>query len=160
MSIEEPTGMVEPTIKPTEGNEEGVRTLNEDLRRQFQKQTNKLAKLLDENDGGPRYLIFQVVRLLGIPESQELADQAIEIFSGEGMLTSDGRKRTLGGIFFVLAKQRIPKKQWLFYSYRADIQSGKIQPRAKSTSQPGAGIILTTPERITPEQLADLYRST
>jgi len=42
--------------------------------------------------------------------ARKLADEAVAICAGDGMKTRDGsRRRTVGGVFFELARNRLPR---------------------------------------------------
>jgi hypothetical protein len=62
-----------------------------------------LAIRLNERNslGGLR----SVVREFGAERAQQLADEAFQIEAAGGMLAPDGKRRTVGGIFFHLAKE-------------------------------------------------------
>lgn len=68
---------------------------------------------LQENPYEHSTTFARIVGLLGFNEAKHLAEEAKVIFNGEGMLTLDGsRNRSLGGIFYALAKRKIPARLW------------------------------------------------
>lgn len=74
----------------------------------------KLAEILGETEEKPIIQLARAVDYLGPEKAQEYADEAVTVAAGEGILTKDGsRKRTPGGTFFALVRQRLPrKKDW------------------------------------------------
>ena len=84
-----------------------------------------IAKELGEKSRKPKRQIFLIVKRCGVEFAQKLLDDAKAIQNDGGMLTQDGkRQRTLGGVFFHLARQRIPPeiRQEIFYSWRIESQ--------------------------------------
>jgi hypothetical protein len=75
----------------------------------------KLAVVLGETEEKPIIQLARAVDYLGPEKAQAYADEAVALAAGEGILTKDGsRKRTPGGTFFALVRQRLvnPKKDW------------------------------------------------
>jgi hypothetical protein len=75
----------------------------------------EIAKSLNENHLHipVMRLIEGVIKTLGLEQAQQLVQQAKEIHAGEGMwLAERNRYRTLGGIFFVLAQEKMGKPAW------------------------------------------------
>jgi hypothetical protein len=67
-----------------------------------------IAEQLGESAPQAVALIGRILRQLGVEETRLLAAQAIATEQAGGMLTDDGsRRRTVGGIFFVLVKQHL-----------------------------------------------------
>ena len=72
---------------------------------------NEIADQLGEKQYGPRSLITSIVKHGGVDFAQQLLTEALEIEQQGGMLTTDGeRRRTLGGVYFYLARGRMPKE--------------------------------------------------
>ena len=68
-----------------------------------------IAAELGETEEKPLRMINAMVLLCGTSFAQAIANEAKEIESAGGLTTSDGeRQRTLGGIFFYLARHRMP----------------------------------------------------
>ena len=66
----------------------------------------RIADALEETAGAVRYRIRRVVRYFGVEQADAWLAQAQAIYTGAGMLTANGsRRRTLGGIWFVLVKR-------------------------------------------------------
>lgn len=74
----------------------------------------KVRKDLDEPDD--KAVLKVLARILGVLGGQVvrgLVAQSQELYHGEGMLIPDAsRKRTLGGIFFFLAKKQVEPQLW------------------------------------------------
>jgi len=57
--------------------------------------------------------VLTLVTLIGVIKSRGIASEAQNIFHGQGILTNDGKRtKSLGGVFFHLAKQLIGVKQF------------------------------------------------
>lgn len=70
--------------------------------------SHDFAAQLGETERQPVALIGRIVRRLGHVQAGALLDRALAIEAGGGMLTNDGaRRRTPGGVFFVLVKQHL-----------------------------------------------------
>ena len=71
----------------------------------------QIAEVLQETRAGPIKEIKLVVRALGAEATWQLVRQAQDIHAGDGMLVGNrSRKRTLGGVFFELAKQTLSEE--------------------------------------------------
>lgn len=67
-----------------------------------------IAKALGESDEVPLFQIAGVVRVLGEETAQKLLVETQETEKNGGMMLPDGsRKRTPGGVFFFLARQKL-----------------------------------------------------
>src|SRR5690349_18629044 len=67
-----------------------------------------IAKALGETDEVPLFQITGVVRVLGEETAQKLLVETQETEKNGGMMLPDGsRKRTPGGVFFFLARQKL-----------------------------------------------------
>jgi hypothetical protein len=67
----------------------------------------KIADTLGETNPVPLKQIRRIVEILGESRAQTLLDEALDIEAAGGMLTADGkRRRTPGGVFFKLAKDK------------------------------------------------------
>jgi len=71
----------------------------------------EIAAQLGERDPGPRAQLEQIVAALGIEAARALLAEARQLEAGAGILTKDGRRRTLGGVFFFLARGRVSPEQ-------------------------------------------------
>src|SRR5690606_33338866 len=69
-----------------------------------------IAQALEETEAKPLSQITKVVEVLGRDESLDLLDEVDRIEANGGMLLPNGqRRRTPGGVFFYLARQRLPR---------------------------------------------------
>lgn len=94
----------------------------------IQETATDIAQQLHENNTEAVAQIGRIVEYLGAEETYALMTKALEAEKEGGMQTVDGRRtRTLGGIFFYLARRRIPSKIrptiWLH------LQNPQPQPR-------------------------------
>lgn len=68
----------------------------------------RIADLLGETEGYPRFSLMLLVKRLGTAYVEELAQLALAIHAAGGMQHLDGSApRTVGGIFFRLAKDKL-----------------------------------------------------
>jgi len=68
-----------------------------------------IAEELGETEEAPLAQLHDIVLYCGTGFAQAILDETKEIEAGEGIPTSDGqRRRTPGGVFFYLARFRIP----------------------------------------------------
>ena len=71
---------------------------------------NTIAKALGESDEGPLAQIKAVVDQLGEPASLTLLSETEKIEKAGGLMRGDGSgRRSAGGVFFFLARQRLPR---------------------------------------------------
>lgn len=108
----------------------------------------QLAARLGETNREPLALLARIVRTLGPERATALAEQALALYAGEGLLTAKGdRKRTAGGIFFHLAKQQATPKQHRRMQFW--LGSDRPRPRRPMNARPGHP---TQPKAPAPEQ--------
>jgi hypothetical protein len=84
-------------------------------REQIQQFINTVATWLDENGPTPLLMIRRVVQTAGTPATMELLKEVLQIEQQGGMMLPDGsRRRTIGGVFFYLAKDKgyLPVQKW------------------------------------------------
>jgi hypothetical protein len=116
------------------------------------KLTKQLAAQLGEVAPMPITQIRRIIELAGVDTAQALADEAVSIAAGDGMLTPDGTPRTVGGIFFYLARQRlapeIVQEIWMTWAQRKQLQRARAglpprvpqaQPTPKATPEAAPG---------------------
>ena len=98
-----------------------------------------IAQQLGETEAEPLKRLKGVVKALGVEEALALCEQALQVEREGGMLTKDGsRKRTVGGIFFYLARATgNPKvlKLWPRWGTKKPAQS-QTTPAGQEQQQP------------------------
>lgn len=73
---------------------------------------DQIAAHLNETEPGPLKQIKAIVHALGIEAALNLLAETQQVEANTGLLVADGsRRRTPGGVFFYLARQRVPPKQ-------------------------------------------------
>ena len=88
----------------------------------------KLAEILQEPN---RPLLTQVLRTLGLERCAALLADTLQCEANGGMLTKDGtRRRTPGGVFFQLVRERATPQERRRLFPRPAPQSGQQQPQA------------------------------
>lgn len=70
----------------------------------------RIAEALKETQERPLWQLRKVVKCLGSEQALQLLAETEQIEQAGGMLVPDGsRRRTAGGVFFALARKRLPK---------------------------------------------------
>jgi hypothetical protein len=96
-----------------------------------------IAEALKETDELPRSQIAKVVKVLGPEEALGLLAEVERIESDGGMLVPDGgRRRTPGGVFFHLARQRLPRP----HRYSIFAPKAPALPAPPSTPPPAPAV--------------------
>jgi len=90
----------------------------------------EIADQLGETQHLPRKRISDVIRHAGVEFARQLVIDATEVEASGGMLTKNGkRRRTYGGVFFYLAKQRLtPEMRKTIFPYRPFKNQNKTSP--------------------------------
>jgi len=89
---------------------------------------NRIAAQLGETEQEPIRQLRRAVRILGGERVRGLVTQALEVEASGGMMVRDGsQRRTLGGVFFHLARTDLGQKEF----YRV------FRPHAQGGGQPG-----------------------
>ncbi len=92
----------------------------------MQETATRIAEQLGENGAGPREQIRRALEVVGPEAVQAALEEAQRIEAAGGLLLKDGsRRRTPGGVFFYVLRQRIDREQWL-----------RIQPQAPKSATP------------------------
>jgi hypothetical protein len=72
-----------------------------------------IAEQLGEVEAEPRAQIERTVEIHGTELAQTILQETLEIEANGGLLVPDGsRRRTPGGVFFSLLRQRISREEW------------------------------------------------
>ena len=95
-----------------------VPDFDKDLTPRQRKTIDEIAALLEETEKVPLRQIEAIVCLCGGQFAQALAEEALQVEAQEGLMTADGtRRRTKGGTFFYLARQRmVPAARTIVYN--------------------------------------------
>lgn len=84
----------------------------------IQKITREIAQALNEHERKPLRQIETITRLCGEEFVRDLLKQTLATEEKGGLYTSSGdKKRTLGGIFFALAREQMPEEEKLQVFY-------------------------------------------
>jgi hypothetical protein len=82
--------------------------LSRELTAKQRRSVEEIAATLEETDEVPLRQIEAIVRLCGVSFAQAVLNEALEIDTSGGLMTSDGsHRRTKGGVFFYLARYRM-----------------------------------------------------
>ena len=104
-----------------------------------------IAEQLGETNEEPKAQIYRAVKRLGIEQALDVLRQTHEIEAQGGRLLSDGsRRRTPGGVFFLLIKERVPveisqhifKKRSLYQQAAQKKKAAQTESRESSTPAP------------------------
>lgn len=72
----------------------------------------EIARELGETKPGPRRLIADIITVMGSEAVQALLEETRQIEASGGLMVKNGsRRRTMGGVFFFLARQRMDPEQ-------------------------------------------------
>lgn len=86
--------------------------------KQIQSITREIAQALNERERKPLRQIESIIRLCGEEFARDLLKETLEVEANGGMYTTSGdKKRTLGGIFFALARNKMPEEEKLQVFY-------------------------------------------
>lgn len=112
---------------------------------------------LKETDPGARIRIHQIVKALGIKQSLALLEETLQIEASGGMMLPDGsRRRTPGGIWFLLAYTKgkpeegraMPVRYAKSKTKRLDAKPTSVQPRSPGPAKPQPGPVMNWEDRI------------
>jgi len=107
-----------------------------------------IAKALGETDEVPLGQIAGVVRVLGEEQSLKLLDETRSIESKGGMMLPDNsRKRSIGGVFFYLARQKLSPEDKLAIFRAPKPAKPPSAPASDSTRFPRRRVIEVAPAR-------------
>jgi hypothetical protein len=118
--------------------------LTEDERQALREISDALAEQLGETETAPRIKLWRIVRVLGREEAMALLEEARAIEAKGGMLITDqSRRRTFGGVYFHLVRQRLHGQPTFSYVFPA--AKGKHAEKA-----PGAQTAPAKAEHVAP----------
>ncbi|NTU84978.1 MAG: cold shock domain-containing protein [Chloroflexales bacterium] len=102
----------------------------------------QIAQALGETAPPALAQIRRIVRTIGPEAAQATVDEALQVEVAGGMLVPDGsRRRTLGGVFFALVRDRLPPEQ------REIVFPPRVQWRKpRSTREPTAEAPISAPQ--------------
>jgi len=107
-----------------------------------------IADRLGENEEEPRQKIVRIVKVIGPNQAYELLNEALQVEEHGGLMTKNGaRRRTLGGVWFFLAKEmrrRLRKEK----SPESPSVKQSQQKAALSQQDPQPAIIFAWNDRI------------
>ncbi len=105
----------------------------------------EIARQLSETNKQALLQLRRTVRLMGEATARDILRETLEVEAQGGLQTNDGtRRRTPGGVYFHLLKQRVGQKEFF-----------KIFRRGKAQRPPGAQPV-PTPQPVAPFNLTDL----
>jgi hypothetical protein len=111
---------------------------------------NTIAKALGEVDEQPMTQITGVVKALGDEASLSLLEETKRIEAGGGMMLPDNsRKRTPGGVFFFLARQKLSHEDKVNI-FRPVKPAKPAQPVVEATRLPRRRVIEVAPAKEVP----------
>ncbi len=93
----------------------------------------EIADKLGETEKKPRRQIESIVEHCGLEFAQQLLADTLETEANGGMLVNSGtRRRTLGGIYFYLARERMSEelRQEIFYAWRV-VAKNRVEREAQ-----------------------------
>jgi len=108
-----------------------------------------VAEQLNETDNMPVSQINRMVRFAGRAFVETLLDETLQIEANGGMMTSDGsRRRTVGGIFFYLARQRLSYKMQRAIYYVQNKPDNKRKKKVDDSEHAPAAAPITDQETL------------
>lgn len=99
-----------------------VPDLDKDLTPRQRKTAEEIVARLEETEEKPLRQIEAIVYLCGGQFAQTLAEEALALDAQEGLMTTEGARRTTGGIFFYLARFRMsPEARRIVYNRKGKL---------------------------------------
>ena len=72
----------------------------------------RIIKALNESDEAPRRQVNNIIRFCGSEFAEQMLQETLKVEADGGMMTENGkRQRTIGGVFFYLARGKMPDEQ-------------------------------------------------
>jgi len=102
----------------------------------------QIAATLQEHEKSPIFKIRHIVHILGVAATEAIVAEALHIEADGGMLTVDGtRRRTLGGVFFIIVRPHLtPKQRHKIFPWVRAVTVGTPATSADGTPQPTAAV--------------------
>ncbi len=111
-----------------------------------------IAEQLGETDDEPRAQIYRAVKKLGIEQALDFLQQTHEIEAQGGrMVTGGSRRRTPGGVYFLLMKERMPVETTKHIFKKRSLYQQAAQKKkatAQAESQAPASAPMTWADRL------------
>ncbi|NDJ78783.1 MAG: hypothetical protein GYB65_21240, partial [Chloroflexi bacterium] len=107
----------------------------------------QIAEQLEEEPDAQRR-VERVVRYAGIPFTEAIVQETLEIEAAGGMLTQDGeRRRTPGGVFFYLTRGRVSKevRKRIFYFRKPKKKKPASAEKAEKPASTAPGVAAPPP---------------
>lgn len=122
----------------------------------------QISDQLGEKEFGPRRLVQSIVEVCGEDFAMQMMQEAIEIEAQGGMLLLDGsRRRTLGGVFFYLARGRMsPEARKAVFPTRARRKAGSGKGKQPQPPQTQPSLIWQHRKELLPPLLAEQGEAT
>lgn len=93
--------------EPAEGEDKPRKLTSKEV----ETEAARVAKILGETERTPRRQIAKLVKLIGVEYVDDLVKRTLEIEENGGMMTANGeRRRTVGGVFFQLARETLSEE--------------------------------------------------
>ncbi|GAB4517562.1 MAG: hypothetical protein OHK0046_24240 [Anaerolineae bacterium] len=103
-------------------NSQNDQAQNDQDPKEIRKIAHEIADSLNETDKKPRRQIMKIVELMGPEFAQQILKESLEIEANGGMMIASGeRRRTPGGVFFYIAREKMPEeaRMEVFYAWYA-----------------------------------------
>lgn len=100
-----------------------------------------IAEALGETEEVPLRELEAIVQVCGVSFAQALLKETEEIEAGEGLMTSDGKKRrSKGGVFFYLARYRMSRNaRYIVYNRKGKMPPpGAFETEQEETAEAGS----------------------
>ncbi len=99
----------------------------------------EIARQLNETEKQALLQIRRTIRIMGEETARDLLRQTLEVEAQGGMVTNDGsRRRTPGGVYFHLLKQRVGQKEFFKIFSRGKAQRPPQPAQPPQAPQPAA----------------------
>ncbi len=108
-------------ISETPEVKDAAKAKSKPSKKEIKDMATRVADQLGERNNKPRQQIAKIISLCGLKYAEKLVEETKEIEAQGGMMTQNGeRRRTMGGVFFQLARQQLPEemRDRIFNSWR------------------------------------------